>query len=115
MRGSTSKYRDKAGRPGGPDARRYLEDPAENPPAPRHSHGRQAGLQARAISNNRSEAVLNGLGWECLHDLTRGLSLYHTDLAEDLALAGLGRWLCPGLEPAKAGQIKDARLGHLPM
>jgi len=70
-------------------------------------------LPVKGHLHNPSEAVLDRLGGECLHYLARGLSLHHADLAEDLALAGLGRRLRPGLQPAEAGQIEDARLGHL--
>merc|ERR1712060_576169 len=60
-----------------------------------------------------SDAVLDGLRREGLHDLARGLRLHNTNLAEHLALAGLRRWLRPGLDPAKAGQHEDTRLRHL--
>merc|ERR1712039_341748 len=100
-------------RPGGPDARRHLGDPAKQPACPAALPRTASWASSMCHLHNRSKAVLDGLGRECLHDLARRLSLHHTDLAEDLALTSLGRRLRPGLEPAKAGQIEDACLGHL--
>merc|ERR1712207_10993 len=60
--------------PGGPDARRYLEDPAYDPPAPRHSHGRQAGLQARAISTIAQRLSLMALAGNAFTTSRAGLA-----------------------------------------
>merc|ERR1719168_421551 len=65
------------------------------------------------LSRTASEAVLDGLGGECLHDLLRGLRLHHHYLAEDLPLAGLSRRLRPGLEAEHARKGEDAGLLHL--
>merc|ERR1712157_567030 len=60
--------------PGGPDARRYLEDPAYDPPAPRHSHGPQAELQARAISAIAQRLSLIALAGNAFTILRAGLA-----------------------------------------
>merc|ERR1719168_390967 len=65
------------------------------------------------LSRTASEAVLDGLGGECLHDLLRRLRLHHHHLAEDLPLAGLRRRLRPGLEAAQARKGEDTALLHL--
>merc|ERR1719277_2406455 len=60
-----------------------------------------------------SDALLQGGSRESLHDLPRGLCLHHHDLAEDLPLASLRGGLCPGLQPAQAGEREHARLPDL--
>merc|ERR1711879_88270 len=64
------------------------------------------------LCHGGSDAVLEGLDRVGLHNLACGLRLHHDDLAEDLALAGLRRRLCPCLDPAKAGKHEDTRLGN---
>merc|ERR1719168_38310 len=60
-----------------------------------------------------SDALLQRGSRESLHDLPRGLCLYHHHLAEDLPLASLGGGLGPGLQPAQAGEGEHARLPDL--
>merc|ERR1719203_2017772 len=60
-----------------------------------------------------SDALLQGSSRESLHDLPCGLCLHHHHLAEDLPLASLRGGLCPGLQPAQAGEGEQARLTDL--
>merc|ERR1712190_476506 len=59
------------------------------------------------LTRTTLQAVLDGLGGECLHDLLRRLRLHHHYLAEDLPLASLRRRLRPGLEAAQARKGED--------
>merc|ERR1712050_555805 len=65
------------------------------------------------LTSTALQAVLDGLGGECLHDLLRRLRLHHHHLAKDLPLASLCRRLRPGLEAAQARKGEDASLLHL--
>merc|ERR1712060_158260 len=65
------------------------------------------------LTGTASQAVLDALGGERLHDLLRRLRLHHHHLAKDLPLASLCRRLRPGLEAAQARKGKDAGLLHL--
>merc|ERR1719281_2294 len=60
-----------------------------------------------------SDALLQGGSRESLHYLPRGLGLHHHHLTEDLPLASLSGGLCPGLQPAQAGEGEEACLPDL--
>merc|ERR1712187_661479 len=70
-------------------------------------------INRNCLSRTALQAVLDGFGGECLHDLLRRLRLHHHYLAKDLPLASLRRRLRPGLEAAQARKREDAGLLHL--
>merc|ERR1712070_1065737 len=59
-----------------------------------------------------SDAILEGLHGEGLHDLARRLGLHHHHLAEDLALASLSRRLRARLDLAQPRKSEDTSAGH---
>merc|ERR1712187_588305 len=83
-----------------------------NPTSPQGTSA-MSKINRNCLTGTASQAVLDGLGRECLHDPLRRLRLHHHYLAKDLPLASLRRRLRPGLEAAQARKGEDAGLLHL--